>query len=216
MKFLNFNKVLCLSPHPDDVEISMMGSIMKYPGTQFDILCLTRGGAKGFDDTNKLDRRGEVKNVWAETNCVNVSLYNSKFEYFEDTNEPGWINFIENEFIKKNNYDCIFIPTAEDSMFEHRFVNGFGAALCRSSLIGLIEYHISSTLNTWQPNLFVSIKREYKTKLRALKHFESQSSKGYFKKQMLDAFHSNFQCSKRGLNVVEQFKVIEMFGGINQ
>ena len=35
------------------------------------------------------------------------------------------------------------------------------------------------------------------------------------KKQMLDAFHSNFQCSKRGLNVVEQFKVIEMFGGIS-
>ena len=100
MRFLNFNKVLCLSPHPDDVEISMMGSIIKYPNTHFDILCLTRGGAKGFDKTNKLDRRGEVKNVWAETNCKNVSLYNSKFEYFEDTNEPGWINFIENEFIK--------------------------------------------------------------------------------------------------------------------
>ena len=28
---------------------------------------------------------------------------------------------------------------------------------------------------------------------------------------MLDAFHSNFQCSKRGLNVVEQFKIIEIF-----
>ena len=29
MKFLGFNKVLCLSPHPDDVEFGMMGTILK-------------------------------------------------------------------------------------------------------------------------------------------------------------------------------------------
>ena len=34
-KFLNFNKVLCLSPHPDDVEYSMLGTILKYNGTKF-------------------------------------------------------------------------------------------------------------------------------------------------------------------------------------
>ena len=101
-------------------------------------------------------------------------------------------------------------------MFEHRYVNGFGSALCRASLISLIEYHISSTLNTWQPNFFVSIKKHYKTKLKALKKFKSQSNKSYFVKPMLDSFHSNFQCSKRGLNVVEQFKIIELFGGIQR
>ena len=214
MKFLNFKKVLCLSPHPDDVEVGMMGSVIKHQDTHFDILCLTKGGAKGFDNTNQQDRRAEVDSVWNTLDIKNTSILHSKYDYFEDTNEPGWINYIENEFIKKNEYDCIFIPTSDDSMFEHRYVNGFGAALCRASRVGLIEYHISSTLNTWQPNLFISVKREYNTKLKALKHFKSQSGKGYFKKQMLDAFHSNFQCSKRGLNVVEQFKVIEMFGGI--
>ena len=44
MKFLNFNKVLCLSPHPDDVEYSMGGTIIKYTDTHFDILCLTHVG----------------------------------------------------------------------------------------------------------------------------------------------------------------------------
>ena len=29
-KFLNFNKVLCLSPHPDDVEYAMLGSMIKF------------------------------------------------------------------------------------------------------------------------------------------------------------------------------------------
>ena len=42
MKFLNFNKVLCLGAHPDDVEYGMLGTIMKYKDTQFDILVLLR------------------------------------------------------------------------------------------------------------------------------------------------------------------------------
>ena len=42
MKFLNLKKVLCLSPHPDDVEIGMMGTIFTYRGTKFDILCMTK------------------------------------------------------------------------------------------------------------------------------------------------------------------------------
>ena len=137
MKFLNLNKVLCLSPHPDDVEIGMMGTILKHWDTHFDVLCLTKGGAKGYDDTNKMNRRDEVNAVW---NCVaadNVWTLHSKFDYFEDTSESGWINYIENEFVKKNNYDCIFIPAGEDSMFEHRFVSKFGTALCRFSDISL-------------------------------------------------------------------------------
>ena len=52
MKFLNLEKVLCLSPHPDDVEIGMMGTIFRHDETKFDILCLTKGRAKGYDETN--------------------------------------------------------------------------------------------------------------------------------------------------------------------
>ena len=98
MKFLNLNNVLCLSPHPEDVEIGMMGTILKYNQTKFDVLCLTKGGAKGYDDTNKWDRRKEVNNVWDFPNSYvtnHVQVYHSKFDYFEDCTEPGWINYIE-------------------------------------------------------------------------------------------------------------------------
>ena len=215
MKFLNLNNVLCLSPHPDDVEIGMMGTIFRYDETTFDILCLTKGGAKGYDETNELDRRKEVDNVWNFWKpgvADHVQVHHSKYDYFEDCTEPGWINYIENEFVKKNNYDGICIPTKEDSMFEHRFVNKFGSALCRFSPISLIEYHTFSSLNSWQPNLFVDIESVYHEKLKLLGQFKSQSHKSYFKKKSLDAFHSNFQCNKKGKGMVEQFKIIELFG----
>ena len=44
MKFLNYDRVLCLSPHPDDVEYGMLGTILKYKDTQFDIIVLSQGG----------------------------------------------------------------------------------------------------------------------------------------------------------------------------
>ena len=44
MKFLGFNKVLCLAPHPDDVELGIGGSIIKYCDTHFDMLTLSGGG----------------------------------------------------------------------------------------------------------------------------------------------------------------------------
>ena len=215
MKFLNLKKVLCLSPHPDDVEIGMMGTIFTYRATKFDILCMTKGGAKGYDNTNELDRRKEVDNVWNFWKpgvTDHVQVHHSKYDYFEDSTEPGWINYIENEFIKKYDYDGLFIPTKEDSMFEHRFVNGFGAALCRFSPISIIEYHTFSSLNSWQPNLFVDIQSIYHEKCNSLQEFKSQSHKSYFKRKSLDAFHNNFQCNKKGKGMVEQFKIIELFG----
>ena len=215
MKFLNLNKVLCISPHPDDVELAMMGTILKHNHTIFDGLCLTKGGAKGFDSTNELNRREEVNNVWDRANSPNVGIFHSEYEYFEDSNEAGWINLIENRYLKRNDYDCIMIPTKKDSMFEHRFVSKFGSALCRFSDISLIEYRTFSTLNTWIPNLFVDLTNQYMKKEVCLKLFTSQSHKIYFQKPSLEAFHSNFQCIKKGLEKIEQFKIIELFGREN-
>ena len=212
MKFLNFDRVLCLSPHPDDIEYSMLGTILKYSETNFDIFCMSRGGAKGFDKTNKLDRRKEVLDIWTSLKCKNIRLvFFSDSDYLEDKTEPEWINYIENEFLKKNKYDCILIPPQKDSMYEHRFVNKFGSALVRKGAISLVEYNTVSTLNCWKPNVFVDILNFYKRKISELNKFKSQGGKLYFTKDTLDSFHSNFQCSKRGLKIVEQFKILEIF-----
>ena len=38
MEFLNKKAVLCISPHPDDTEYSMMGTIAQFTDTKF--ICL--------------------------------------------------------------------------------------------------------------------------------------------------------------------------------
>ena len=82
MKFLNFNRVLCLSPHPDDTEYSIAGVILKHQDTYFDILCLTQGG--DCDSTTSADRIHEVVNSWATTNATNYSLHFSDVKFLND------------------------------------------------------------------------------------------------------------------------------------
>ena len=73
MKFLNANKVLCLSAHPDDAEYGALGSIIKFNKTQFDVLVLSGGG--DFDDTTGYSRLEECQSIWSEIPNLNGSFF---------------------------------------------------------------------------------------------------------------------------------------------
>jgi len=209
MKFLGFNKVLCLSPHPDDIEYSMSGTIIKYMDSKFDILCLTQGG--DCDSTTNEARLNEVRNSWDVTKINNIQLYFSNQTFLKDLGEDEWINYIETNFINVNDYDCIMTPSEFDSHFEHRIVSNFSWPLTRIKPISLIEYYSPSTLEKWIPNTFIDITDVYNIKLDMLKEFVSQQHRSYFKRQTLDGFHTNFQCSKKKYNIIERFNIKQLF-----
>ena len=206
MKLFNFNKVLCLSPHPDDVEYSMLGTIMKYPGTQFELLQLAQGG--DCDPTTNSSRLEEVKNVWEKSKCKNININFTEHKFIRELAEDKWINKIENHL---ENIDAIFLPNECDSHFEHRFISGFGPALIRNKNISLIQYYTPSTQDEWNPNLYIDIKDIYDLKIDALNEFKSQSHRYYFRKDVLRAFHSDFQCSKKGVHYIEKYKILNLF-----
>jgi len=206
MKLFNFNKVLCLSPHPDDVEYSMLGTIMKYPDTQFELLQLAQGG--DCDPTTNSSRLEEVKNVWEKSKCKNININFTEHKFIKELAEDKWINKIENYL---ENIDAIFLPNECDSHFEHRFISGFGPALIRNKNISLIQYYTPSTQDEWNPNLYIDIKNVYDLKIDALNGFKSQNHRYYFRKDVLRAFHSDFQCSKKGVHYVEKYKILNLF-----
>jgi LmbE family N-acetylglucosaminyl deacetylase len=225
MKFLNYDRVLCLSPHPDDVEYGMLGTICKYKDTQFDIVVLSQGG--DFDESTTSSRRDECRMVWKDIDNLNGNfIEDSKF--IKDKSEDGWINMIENN-CDIDNYDCIVTTSPNDSHFEHRMVSGFAFSLARRSKCGIIQYKSPSTLGDWTPNFFVDLNyvgnREQVDghsngthivfmaatryiKINRMKLFSSQQDKSYFEEKSLNSFHSNYQCSTRGMDFVESFKII--------
>lgn len=201
MKFLNFNKVLCLGAHPDDVEYGMLGSICKFTDTEFDILVLSEGG--DFDKSTGKDRQTECKNIWNKISNVNGKFTDVK--HVVNHQEDEWVNILEGGGYISTDYDCIFTLPSKDSHFEHRIVNSMTPALVRHKKIGIISYRTPSTLDNWIPNFYVEI--NLSEKINHLKEFKSQLSKPYFSKNSFNSFHSNYQCFKKNIEYVELFRV---------
>jgi LmbE family N-acetylglucosaminyl deacetylase len=208
-KFLNYSRALCLSPHPDDVEYSMGGAIKKYSGTFFDVVCLSRGGDR--DETSDSQRIDEVQGFWQRIGCENVTIHFPGIKHVKDLSDDLWISLLESQYLQRDRYDAIFIPSSQDSHFEHRIVNRLGPPLSRLEKISIVEYCSPSTLEEWIPNMFVDIGDQFEDKLESLAAFESQSSRKYFTETTIRNFNTNFRCSKRGLRHVEQFRINQIY-----
>ena len=210
MRFLNCDKVLCLAAHPDDVEYGMLGSIMKYTDSQFDILVLSEGG--NFDESTSTDRHRECESIWQDIDNIQGSFLPIK--HLANISEDELINTIESKF-DIGTYDSICTPPLEDAHFEHRKVNRAAYSLVRRTSCGLVTFRTPSAVDEWIPNFFVDLTKHTTksgaivmfAKKKALLKFTSQQSKSYFKDNSINSIHSNYQCSQRDMSFVESFRI---------
>jgi LmbE family N-acetylglucosaminyl deacetylase len=201
MKLLGMDKILCLSPHPDDIEISAAGTILRYPDTHFiSVICSI--GSRG-DPTSKYYRFKECEKFWEGIDNVSLKLVGT---FITDQTISELITSIED--IYAGDFDGVLMPTAIDSHQEHLIINKVGLALARARKISLIEYRSPSTMDSWYPNLFVDIKETEEDKITRMKTIVSQN-KNYTNEIYLKASHMHLPSFKKTFHPVEQFKILE-------
>lgn len=195
---------LILSPHPDDAEYSMSGTILKNADTKWFVTTLSSGGDN--DDTSGANRIEESKKFWSY--FPNVTYMGLNESTISET--PEWKLVGEFDQVIPM-FDTVYVPPEDDNHFEHRKINAAARAALRGKPITLIEYYTPSTRHTWQPNLFVDVTEQLDKKLSRMKVFGSQLDRFYFDDTNLDIFHEDYFCRLRGLMKVEKFKVEYMF-----
>ena len=206
MKFLNANKVLCLSPHPDDIEYGALGIMYKFQDTQFDIVTISIGGK--FDTSSGQKRFAECQTIY--DNFPNI---NGSFLLDDHTINFGYdylVHLIETKY-DMSQYDLILLPPDEDTHHDHKKINVVGMALTRKEKCGIIDYKTPSTLETWVPNYFVDITSFIDNKITQLHKFKTQSKHLYFTPEVIKNFHINYQSSRRGYGYVEMFKIHRIY-----
>lgn len=204
MKFLGMDKVLLLSPHPDDVEFAMGGTMLKYKDTQFTSVVFSTGSVN--DPVANETRWRECEEYWKGVPNVEQHFLSPLMKMYT---EEEWINILERDYHLRN-YQAIFLPSFLDTHFEHRFVHGIGMAMTRSTVVSIFEYKSPSTLDTWIPNMIVDIKCTAKQKTAQLKKFESQK-KMYFLPGYMNAWHTHATSLRKKVEVVEQFKITTLY-----
>lgn len=202
--FLNNKRVMCLSPHPDDVEYSMCGTILKFKDTIFDVYMLSFGG--DLDLTKNVYRYEEVIAFWSGVENVNL-IYVNGLEPHRFKQDIG-VYKLEKDYDLQQ-YDAICVPCREDNHFFHAEISNLGRSLCRVSKYNLYEYFTPSTETKSVPNLAVDIDDSiYNDKKKRLIEFKSQKKHIYFSISCLNAFHSDLYYNKRGFGWIEKFKIL--------
>ncbi len=200
MNLSSLNKILVISPHPDDSEYSCFGIISKL-NCETSVLVCSSGGEG--DETNKQNRLEEVFAFWKDFPLVDI--------VHEDFLKLGYhevVKFLD-QYFNSNFFDAIFIPSENDTNQEHRLISQICKSSLRNKSTVLFEYQTPSTTHDWIPNFWLSIEPSLEDKKKRLqKNFKSQTRKSYFKSEYINCFHQDWQAFKRGISFCEKYKLI--------
>lgn len=195
---------LVLSPHPDDAEYSVSGTIWKSTD-DWHVATLSSGGDN--DATTSRDRVDESHQFWS--NFKNVKHTGHTVRTIDDQRDYELVAMID-EMLE--GVSEIYVPPLDDNHFEHRKISEAARAATRGWPITLIEYYTPSTRSTWVPNMFSDIEGFLYEKDCLLKEcFKSQQKRFYFSEKNIEIFHEDYFCRLRGLDTVEKFRVEYMF-----
>tara|TARA_R110000824_G_scaffold255131_3_gene444089 strand:+ start:128 stop:769 length:642 start_codon:yes stop_codon:yes gene_type:complete len=168
------NRILLISPHPDDAFIGCGGYVLKNGSNLIvDIVCLASSNLQPSDDKRIAEEIATWESV-ENSSDASVNLY--FFKQGKDTqlsrNTEDIIQYIES-LLKSHKYDRIFTPFIDDTHQDHR-----EASMCTLSASryqkNIFFYETPSTLN-FHPSIFLELKdEEARIKTHIARHYESQ------------------------------------------
>ena len=170
--------ILAVSPHADDVEIAMGGTIAKYVAQNHNVTILTAvlpkenilGKVDSFMSKNRiLEQKKSAKILGAKVEILNLDPYELSFN-------RKYIKIFEDK-IKEYKPDIIFSCWEHDTHQDHKSVANIIYTVTRKNNISLYMYEamLPGGLNThsFNPQLFIDISKFIKVKIKALNEYKS-------------------------------------------
>jgi len=156
--------VLFINPHPDDVPISCLGTVILHllRGDIVIIFTLTDGGLSG----NPEARRREIESLCEELGAECI------WWDFEDAQIPSngaYVREIEAKYPMLRSVDVVYLPWEYDTHPDHRNAAQLGLALTRH--VPTVLFYETFTARNFDPKLFVDVESIFERRMKMLQHF---------------------------------------------
>ena len=217
-----FKKALIIAPHPDDESLGLGGTIKRMTNLKIDVSVLIVSG-----HMPPLYTPAEYKKTVNESKKAFKFLGIQKFKFLDipatKLNEVpiSELNYKINSFVKETNPDVIFIPFP-DRHIDHRIV--FDSSIVASRPVGnkypkyvflyetLSETHwnVPDVEPNFNPNLFINIDKEIKSKIKALSFYKSQIKNNTSRSLNAVKALAKFRGSQNGCKFAEAFKIVRI------
>ena len=172
--------ILAVAAHPDDLELSCFGTLLKYKqaGDVIDVVILTSGGyIKKYYEGESRDRNWEMisKEIAASEEILGVDftiLDNPVLDlkFCKDT-----VNQMD-KIIKRKEYDIVITHSKDETHQDHVRAYQIVNAACRSGVkeLWLMENCIyTNRQDSFVPNIFVDITDTIEKKIMAVECYSS-------------------------------------------
>ncbi len=174
-------KVLILSPHADDAEVSSGGTISRFIREGKEIYIAV------FSETYDGIDKGRIEELYEAVSKLGVAKKNLFIYNFKDRrlNESRQ-EILEilrglNEVIKP---DLVIIPSPEDVHQDHQVIYAEGIRAFKDCNVWGYEYPWSLTV--FRTNCFVKLEEEdIKRKIKAMAEYKSQRDRTYFNPEVI-------------------------------
>lgn len=206
-----FNKILCLAPHPDDIELGCGGTVSKLTEMGKEVyycafsLC-EKSIPKGFSSDALKE---ELKNSCRKLGISDTNIYQYTFEVREYKRDR---QLILEELVKLKNKikpDLVFLPMPNDIHQDHCTISEEGIRAFKKSTI--LAYEVPWNNFFLENNLFIELtEKDLKNKIDALKAYKSQYFRSYASEEFIKSL-----AIVRGIQgrskYAETFNIIRMY-----
>jgi LmbE family N-acetylglucosaminyl deacetylase len=197
----NHNRVLAIGAHPDDIEYSCLGYLLKLKGKGSKIFSYIASNGSSGDPTSGEIRIRETKSSLACLECLTFVENKSGISILDYEEYSNKIRAIIIDFKPS----LILIHSIHDTHQEHRLLRDITMTAVRRLPCTILSYASVSVTNTFNPNYFVSIDDFMELKIRALQSHSSQSTQHYMNPLMIKQFHQSWQLKMKGYQYAESY-----------
>ena len=200
--------ILCIGPHPDDLEFGAAGTLIKYAKAGYDVylMIMTQGGMGGETETRSVEQ--------AESGKI-MGVKNIFWGGYQDTQlkaDAETIRVVE-DILQKIQPSVILCPFGEDTHQDHRNLAKVVMSASRNSR-NLLLYETPTTSPNFNPNIFVDITEVLDRKIKTLLAHRSQLMKTNIRDtSILDMVTStaNFRGVQGRVRYAEGFISVRLF-----
>jgi hypothetical protein len=203
---MHFKNILAIGAHPDDLELSCFGFLLKQQRLGSNIIAyifspdsLTDNPQTDLRISESLKAFSFIPHAEFKARTIN----NITYDDYQDIADRI------RSFVIEKNIDLVLIHAKDDTMQEHRLLHDITMTALRRLPISIFAYRSPSTIS-FNSNLIVNIKNEYAIKVKAIRCHESQFDKQYFAYDSILIFNQSWNAKKIGIDFCEEFDILRM------
>lgn len=196
-----YKTVLAVGAHPDDVEFSCLGFLMRLKQLGAELTVFIASNGSDGDPTSGAIRLEESGRALA---CVSPELI------VEDTAGIKYADYEKiavklRRIILDRSPDLILIHSEHDTHQEHLYIREMLLTATRRIPCTILSYKSVSVTASYRENFFVDVSEEIEAKINCLSAHVSQAHHEYMSPNFIRQFHVSWFARMRGFEFVESY-----------